>query len=251
MPGTRSVSSTSIVLPGLEAERLEAEVARRRRAGRRRRAARRRRAPRPTRAVTVTPPLRETSTAGEPTRTSTPRSTSDSCTSFAANSSSRPSSRGAASTIVTFEPSVNHAWPSSTPTTPPPSTISRSGTSSEVVASRFVHACASARPGIGGTAASLPVAITTARRASSCRPSTSTRRSPAIRACAAHDRDAARLEPRQHPRVVAVVDHLVAPREHGAPRRARRSPPRRAPGIRRASAIASAGRSSAFDGMQP
>ena len=30
---------------------------------------------------TVTPPLRETSTAGEPTRTSTPRSTSDSCTS--------------------------------------------------------------------------------------------------------------------------------------------------------------------------
>ena len=186
MPGTRSVLVDLDRPARLEPDRLEAEVARRRAAadadeqlvagellarleldGDARRCAR-------------------PSTAGDPTRTSTPRSTSASCTSFAANSSSRPSSRGTASTIVTFEPSVRHAWPSSTPTTPPPSTISRSGTSFEVVASRFVQACASASPGIGGTAASLPVATTTARRASSCRPSTSTRRSPVEpRACRA------------------------------------------------------------------
>ena len=46
------------------------------------------------------------------------------------------------------------------------------------------------------------------------RPPTPTRRSPSSRPLPAHDLDAALLEPRQLHRVVEVVDHLVASREH-------------------------------------
>ena len=82
-----------------------------------------------------------------------------------ASSSSRAIRRGPPSTIDTCEPSDDHAWPSSTPTTPPPRMSSRAGTMLDVVPSRFVHACASASPGIGGISAPVPVASTIARRA--------------------------------------------------------------------------------------
>ena len=55
------------------------------------------------------------------------------------------------------------------------------GTSSAVTALRLVHGRASRRPGMGGTAASVPVAMTTARRAASVSSPTCTVRSPVIR----------------------------------------------------------------------
>ncbi len=50
-------------------------------------------------------------------------------------------------------------------TTPPPTTISRPGTLSELVASRLVHGRTSSSPGILGRAARLPVQTATACRA--------------------------------------------------------------------------------------
>ena len=120
---------------------------------------------------------------------------------------------------------------------------------SAVVASRLVHGAASRRPGIGGTAASVPVAMTTARRAVSVSSPTCTTRSPVEPPVAAHQRDAAVVEPRQLVVVVEVVDHLVAALEHGL-HVERRRPPRRRPGSRFASASTWPGRSSALDGMQ-
>ena len=102
-----------------------------------------------------------------------------------ANGSSRPRRRGPPSTIVTSLPSRRKAWASSAPAAPPPSTSSFPGTLFASVASRFVHAIASARPSIGGRNGPVPVATMTARRASSrvVEPSrsTSTARSPASR----------------------------------------------------------------------
>ena len=84
-----------------------------------------------------------------------------------------------------------------------------------MVASRFVQACASARPSIGGMAGAVPPARMTARRASSV---VVADHDPALAvdpAPAADERDAAVLEPRQLRRVVEVVDHLVAAAQHG------------------------------------
>ena len=95
-----------------------------------------------------------------------------------ANGSSPGSRRSDASTIATRAPSVDQAWPSSHPTTPPPRTVSRFGTCIDVVPARLVQGAISSSPEIGGNAAPLPVAITTARRASISSSPTRTRRSP-------------------------------------------------------------------------
>ena len=72
--------------------------------------------------------------------------------------------RSAPSTIATEAPIRTSAWPSSSPTGPPPSTSSRRGTSVSPVASRLVHTPSRpCRPGTGGTTASEPVASTTWR----------------------------------------------------------------------------------------
>src|SRR5204863_142939 len=89
--------------------------------------------------------------------------------------------RGPPSTSVTTEPSDANAWAISTPTTPPPRISRRSGTVLVVVISRFVHGSASRSPSIGGISGSLPVATTTARRATSLSSPTATVRSPVIR----------------------------------------------------------------------
>ena len=112
------------------------------------------------------------------TRTSTPASRSASATCSEANGSSRPSSLGSGSISVTSLPSERNACASSHPTTPPPSTSSRAGTSCVIVASRLVQGSALSSPGTGGRLAVLPVATMTARRASSRSSPTRTRRSP-------------------------------------------------------------------------
>ncbi len=158
-------------------------------------------------------------------------------------------SRGATSRRTTSAPSEFHACASSQPTGPPPITIRLSGTSFAVVPSRLVHGSASARPGIGGSEAVVPVATITALRAVRTSSPAITRRSPSRRASERNELDAAILEPRQHARVVEVVDDLVAALEDRCGgRAARRRARRRARGRLRRSAPP--GRTSAFEGMQ-
>ena len=132
-------------------------------------------------------PSRRTSVTPVPSRTSTPSRPSDSATSSPANGSSRSSSPCPRTTRVTDEPSIAQAVASSQPTTPPPSTTSRGGTSFALVPSRLVQGRASRRPGIGGTLAVVPVATTTACRAVSrsgpSPPSTATALTPVSRPC--------------------------------------------------------------------
>ena len=90
-------------------------------------------------------------------------------------------------------------------------------------------AATSARPGIGGIDGPLPVATMTALRGDEHVVADRDAPLAVEPRVAAHELDAALLEPRQLARVVEVVDHLVAPREHGRRRRARRS---RTPGTR-------------------
>ena len=73
-----------------------------------------------------------------------------------------------------------------------------------------------------------------------------TRRSPSTAAVPAHELDSALLEPRELARVVEVVDHLVAPLEHGV----RVDPVRLDARHPFDLGQQLAGRSSAFDGMQ-
>ena len=183
-------------------------------------------------------------------RTSTPnRSRSEVATSSPAKGSSRLSRCSPPSTSVTFVPSEAQAWESSLPTGPPPSTIMLSGTCLAVVASRLFQARTLSRPSIGAVAAPLPVATTTALRAVSTSPPTRIRSSPSKRPA---------------PRWMAMSRF----RSHGTWAESSRSwitSSRRSriacgssslsastgtPGSRRASASRSAGRSSAFDGMQ-
>ena len=147
---------------------------------------------------------------------STPWAASPSWTAAEANGSSRGRMRWPPSSRTTSLPSVAHAWASSTPTGPPPSTSRRPGASFAVVAARFVHGRASASPSIGGRRGVRPgrqhdralghqhvVADAHAALALEARP----RRG---------HRDAAILQPRDHHRVVEVVDDLVAARERDA-----------------------------------
>ena len=116
-----------------------------------------------------------------PSITSTPFSRSDCSTSSDANGSSRAIRRSPRSISVTCEPNELYACAISTPTTPPPRIASRAGTSFAVVASRFVHGSASRSPSIGGISGELPVATTTAFRATSVSSPATTRRSPSSR----------------------------------------------------------------------
>ena len=199
----------------------------------------------PSSTSTCTAPLRDTEVTDAPSRTSTPPSRSAASTCSLANRSSRSISRSPRWTSVTREPSDDQACAISTPTTPPPRIASRGGTRFAVVASMFVQGAASASPARAG---SPPRCRSRSRRRAARRaPRRRPRRASRPRAAvAADERDAALLEPRDHRRVVQVVDDLVAPREDGLdvelarPRRRERAAPR----LR-----ARPGRSSAFDGM--
>ncbi len=99
-------------------------------------------------------------------RSSIPASANDSASSSPANGSMRLSRRSPrTSTVVERAPSPCMACAISHATTPPPITTRRSGTDVVAVTSWLVHGRASARPGVGGIAATLPVARTTAWRA--------------------------------------------------------------------------------------
>ncbi len=135
------------------------------------------------------------------------------------------------STTVTLAPNLAKTWPSSTPIGPPPSTIRDSGTSVTLTASRLVQNGVPARPGSGGTAGSVPDAITTPRRA----------RSTCVAGIAGADQHRARArelpgapeqvpavpdEPLRRDGVVPVVGRLVPdPGRDGRPVWFRRGPP--------------------------
>ena len=119
-----------------------------------------------------------------------------------------------------------------------------------VVPARLVHGSSCSSPGIGGIAAPLPTASTTARRASSSSSLDAHAALAVEPGVAADQRDPALLDPRQLNRVVEVVDHLVAPSQGRSLGRACRWWPHERPGTRCTSASSSAGRSSALDGMQ-
>ena len=135
---------------------------------------------------------------------------------------------------------LDQACESSLPTGPPPSTIMLSGTRLAVVASRLFQALTVSRPSIGGIAAPLPVATTTALRRG--------------QDVVADDAPGARRRsgPRRgrgRSRVLPARAAGPSRRGRGSPRRGGRGPPagraRRAPpatpGTRRASASTSAG----------
>ena len=193
---------------------------------------------------------REAPIALTPVRTSTPPASSPAVTCALANGSSPASTRSSASTRVTLAPRLAHACAISTPTTPPPRISSRPGTSLAVVASRFVHGRASARPSIGGTAAVVPVAITTALARRQAIVADDHGALAVERAAAADQLDPALLEPRDHAAVVEVVDDLVAACEHRRRVELAAGAARATPGTRSTSSSSSPGRSSAFDGMQ-
>ena len=107
----------------------------------------------------------------------------------------------------------------------------------------------SARPSTGGIAAALPTASTTPWRRRSTLVADPHRALTLQPRVAPDQRDAPLLEPRQLSRIVELVDDLVAPAQDGgdielAGHRLA------APGTRRASASAWAGRSRPLDGMQ-
>ena len=198
--------------------------------------------------TSTSPPFARTAVALTPTRTSTPRSWRDVRTSSPANGSSFEINRSAASMMVTCDPSVLQACAISTPTTPPPRMARRAGTCFAVVASRLVHGRASRRPSIGGTAAPVPAATTTARRATSTSSPTLSRRSPVNRAW-----------PRTSVIWWASTQGIIPESSRSwmiSSRRASTAPTSRSPvtasvtpGMRRTSASSSPGRSSAFEGM--
>ena len=90
-----------------------------------------------------------------------PSASSAFCSASPSGCGSRDSTWSAPSTSATEPPMRATACAISTPTGPPPSTSSRSGTSFRPVASRLVHTPSSSRsPSIGGITGSEPVAIT-------------------------------------------------------------------------------------------
>ena len=150
---------------------------------------------------------------------------------------------------MTALPSVWNACAISTPTTPPPRISSRSGIALAVVASRFVHAPSIASsPGIGGMVGVEPPATITARRASSSSSPTTTRRSPA-----SFPQPRRSVTPRSssHGSCAASSRSWTISSRRASTAGTSSSPvtASAAPGMRRTSASASYGRSSAFDGM--
>ena len=200
----------------------------------------------PSPSSTRTAPFRSTEDTVVSSRTSTPPSRRADSTSALANGSSRSISRGPRWTSVTREPSDDQACAISTPTTPPPRTNSLAGTRFAVVASMFVQGFASARPSTSGIVAELPVATTTALRATSAYEPTTTRRSPSSRPC-----PRTRATPRSSSQgSIEESSRSWTTSSRRARTVATSSSPTSIPGTRRASATSSPGRRSAFEGMQ-
>ena len=180
---------------------------------------------------------------------STPWAASPSWTAAEANGSSRGRMRCPPSRSATSLPRVAQAWASSTPTGPAPRTSRRPGASFDVVAARFVHGRASASPSMGGRSASEPVASTTARSATSRSSPTRTRRSPSRAAC---PRTIVIPRSASHGTMTSSSRSWTTSSRRASAAAASSSPvtASAAPGTRCVSSSASAGRSSAFDGMQ-
>ena len=158
----------------------------------------------------------------------------------------------AASTTVTRAPKREKARASSDPIAPPPSTISDSGTCSVSMIWWLVQYGVLARPGTGGIAGVVPVAITIPRVA---RQQVVANRHPARRgdrAVPAEQHAAQAGEPVGRRRVVPVVGGLGPdPLRDRRPVGAALADAPAMPGIRRPSASRSAARIIIFDGTQP
>ena len=118
-------------------------------------------------------------------------------------------------TVTCSQPSRRYACAISTPIAPPPSTSSRRGRALTAVASRLSHGCASASPGIGGSAGRVPVASTTARRrddAVACPPPsvTTTVRAPSSRPVPRTSAIPCSRSQGSWPVVVPAAGHVVA-----------------------------------------
>ncbi len=123
-----------------------------------------------------------------------------------------------------------------------------SGTCLAVVASRLFQASMPSRPSIGGIAALLPVARTIAFSATRASSPTTTRRSPSKRAL---PRKSSIPRSSSHGSCPESSRSWITSSRRLRARSASISPcPVGTPGIRFASASTSAGRSSAFEGMQ-
>ena len=120
----------------------------------------------PSSIVTVTSPSRATETARLCVRTSTPAARRAASTSADANGSSRTITRGEPSSTTTFVPSEDHACASSTPTTPTQDDEAIAAAAWRSSPRGCPTGPPPARPGIGGGAGPVPVAMTTAVRAS-------------------------------------------------------------------------------------
>ncbi len=201
---------------------------------------------------TATPPATvDTRSALALSLMSTPSARSPSATSAPAKSGSLASGRSSATISVTAAPRRAHACAISTPTTPPPSTASRPGTSCAEVASREVQTGVSASPGMGGLTGSLPVHSTTACRAVSARLSPSgvvtvSALGPVSRA---RPRTTVRPAPSAQSTWPASFQCAVNPSRLASTSAAARCSSARTPGTRRAAASALPGRSRALLGM--
>mmetsp|Transcript_3614 Transcript_3614/g.10556 ORF Transcript_3614/g.10556 Transcript_3614/m.10556 type:complete len:203 (+) Transcript_3614:590-1198(+) len=101
-----------------------------------------------------------------PVRISTPSCRRTLSSTADASGSSGPRMRSMPSSTVTSEPKDRKAWAISKPIGPPPKTAKRGGNSVKLNKVAFVKYGASARPGIGGTLARAPAAITAFRKRS-------------------------------------------------------------------------------------
>ena len=104
--------------------------------------------------------MRSALVAREPSRISAPARRSATARISPAKAGSPGSSRGSASTSVTWEPNEAYICVSSHPAGPPPSTMRRRGRSGELRLCAVVQAGMSDRPSIGGATGSQPVAMT-------------------------------------------------------------------------------------------
>ncbi len=137
---------------------------------------------RPRRRASSPPRARSAALALTPSRSSIPSALRASDSASPRAGASLGSRRSSPSAIATEAPSRERAWPSSTPTGPPPRTTRRCGISVSEVASRLVQtSSSSSSPSIGGIMGSDPVAMIS-RSVSSSFPSISTSPGPLIRA---------------------------------------------------------------------
>ena len=125
-------------------------------------------------------PSCSTRSISTPARTSIPSSRRTVVITSAASGSSLAAIRSASSSRVTCAPYRRNTCASSSPLGPPPTTISRSGTSVTCMVSRLVQYGVASSPAIGGRSGSVPVLSSTPREARSTvvSPSFSTRTTP-------------------------------------------------------------------------